>query len=63
MDKDRSEGSAKTMKGTVKEKAGDLFGDSKLKGEGKADQTEGRVQNTIGGAKDAVRDALKPGKP
>ncbi|HYE53115.1 MAG TPA: CsbD family protein [Azospirillaceae bacterium] len=59
MDKDRGEGSAKKLKGDVKEAAGNLTGDAKLRSEGRADRTEGKVQNAVGGAKDAVRDALK----
>jgi uncharacterized protein YjbJ (UPF0337 family) len=55
-DHDRVEGSAKNMGGKVKEAAGDLTGDQKLKTEGKADQMEGKVQNAVGGVKDAVRD-------
>lgn len=55
-DHDRIEGSAKNMGGKVKEAAGDLTGDEKLKAEGKADQMEGKVQNAVGGAKDAMRD-------
>ena len=59
MDKDRIEGSAEQAKGKVKEVAGKVLGDSKLEAEGKGDQVAGKVQNTVGGAKDAVRDALK----
>ena len=55
MDKDRVEGSAKQVKGSIKEKAGKVLGDSKLEGEGKADKTVGKVQNTIGGLKDSLR--------
>jgi uncharacterized protein YjbJ (UPF0337 family) len=55
MDKDRAEGSMKNMKGKVKEGAGKMFGDSKMKGEGKMDQAEGKVQNTVGGIKDTLR--------
>jgi uncharacterized protein YjbJ (UPF0337 family) len=55
MDKDRVAGSAKQVKGTVKEGVGD----AKLESEGKADKAEGKVQNAIGGLKDAVRDAVK----
>jgi uncharacterized protein YjbJ (UPF0337 family) len=35
-----------------------LTGDAKLKAEGAADKTAGKVQNAVGGVKDAVRDAL-----
>src|SRR5208282_4176098 len=59
MDKDRVEGSAKQVKGAVKETIGKVVGDAKLEAEGKADETEGKVQNAIGGLKDAVRDAAK----
>ena len=55
MDKDRIKGSAKRAKGKVKEVAGKVLGDSKLKSEGKGDQVKGKVQNTIGGIKDTLR--------
>jgi uncharacterized protein YjbJ (UPF0337 family) len=58
MDKDRVEGSAKQMKGSVKDAAGKLTGDSKLQAEGKADKVEGKIQNAVGGAKDKIREAL-----
>ncbi|HEX8166489.1 MAG TPA: CsbD family protein [Beijerinckiaceae bacterium] len=54
-DEDRVEGSMKNMKGKLKEGAGKVLGDSKLETEGKGDQIEGKVQNTIGGIKDALR--------
>jgi uncharacterized protein YjbJ (UPF0337 family) len=59
MDKDRIEGSATQAKGALKEAVGKVTGDAKLKAEGAADKAAGKVQNAIGGAKDAVRDALK----
>ncbi len=59
MDKDRIEGTAKQAKGAVKEGVGKLTGDAKLQAEGKADKAAGKIQNAVGGAKDAVRDALK----
>ena len=55
MDKDRIEGAAEQAKGKVKEVAGKITGDSKLEGEGKADQVTGKIQNTIGGIKDTLR--------
>jgi len=57
MDKDRIEGSATQAKGALKEAAGKATGDSKLKSEGAADKATGKVQNAVGGVKDAVRDA------
>ncbi len=56
MDHDRLEGSAKIVMGRVKSLFGGLLGDSKLRAEGKIDQAEGRVQNTIGGIKDTLRE-------
>jgi len=59
MDKDRIEGVGKQVKGAVKDFAGKVTGDTKLQAEGKADKAAGKVQNAVGGAKDAVRDATK----
>jgi uncharacterized protein YjbJ (UPF0337 family) len=59
MDKNRIVGSAKEIKGAVKEGVGKAIGDAKLQADGKADQAEGKVQNAIGGVNDAVREALK----
>ena len=55
VDKDRIKGSAEQAKGKVKELAGKLTGDNKLKSEGKADQFKGKVKNAVGGVKDALR--------
>ena len=55
MDKDRVVGSAKEIKGTVKQVVGKAAGDAKLETEGKADKVEGKVQNAIGGLKDTLR--------
>ncbi|WP_292051039.1 MULTISPECIES: CsbD family protein [unclassified Brevundimonas] len=54
-DKDRIEGAVKNIGGKIKEGIGNLTGDEKLKAEGNADQVEGKVQNAVGGAKDALR--------
>jgi len=56
MDKDRIDGAANQAKGAVKETAGKITGDTKLQAEGAADKLKGKVQNAVGGAKDAVRD-------
>ncbi len=58
MNKDRIQGSAEQAKGKVKEVAGKITGDSKLETEGKTDQVAGKVQNTVGGIKDAVKEAV-----
>ncbi|ALA17738.1 MULTISPECIES: CsbD family protein [unclassified Chelatococcus] len=55
MDKDRVIGSAKEAKGKVKEAVGKAVGDSKLEAEGTADKIEGKVQNAVGGLKDAIK--------
>jgi uncharacterized protein YjbJ (UPF0337 family) len=55
MDKDRIAGAAKDMKGSIKETIGKVVGDAKLQSDGRADQVEGKVQNAMGGAKDAPK--------
>ena len=55
VDKDRVVGSAKVVKGKLKEAVGKAVGDAKLELEGKADKIEGKVQNAIGGLKDAIK--------
>lgn len=55
MDKDRVIGSAKQIKGNVKQVVGKAVGDTKLETEGKADKIEGKVQNTVGGLKDTLK--------
>ena len=55
-DHDRVEGAAKNIGGKIKEAAGKVTGDERLKAEGRAEQVEGKVQNAVGGAKDSLRD-------
>jgi uncharacterized protein YjbJ (UPF0337 family) len=59
MDKDRIAGTAKQAKGAIEETAGKVLGDAKLVADGKTDKTAGKVQNAVGGVKDALKDALK----
>ena len=59
MDKDRMAGTAKQAKGSVKEMAGKVLGDSTLKAEGAAEKLAGKAQNAAGGLKDSLRDAAK----
>jgi uncharacterized protein YjbJ (UPF0337 family) len=59
MDKDRVQGGAKQVKGSVKEAIGKVTGDTKTGGEGKLETTAGKVQSGIGKAKDAIRNAFK----
>ena len=51
MDKDRIAGVAKEIKGSIKETVGKATGDAKLE----ADKVEGKIQNAIGGLKDALK--------
>ena len=55
MNKDRIAGAAKQIKGSVKETIGKAVGDAKLQSDGKADKFEGKVQNVVGGIKDALK--------
>jgi uncharacterized protein YjbJ (UPF0337 family) len=55
MNKDRVAGSAKEIKGAVKQVVGKAAGDAKLQSEGKADKVEGKVQNAIGTSKTRSR--------
>ena len=58
VDENRVEGAWDKVKGKVKEGVGKLTGDEKLQAEGKADQVAGSAKSTVGGVKDAARDAL-----
>jgi uncharacterized protein YjbJ (UPF0337 family) len=58
MDRDRVEGAAHQAKGAVKEVIGKVTGDAKTEAEGAAEKAAGKVQNSIGGIKDAAREAL-----
>lgn len=55
MDKDRIEGVAHQAKGAAKEGVGKALGDKKLESEGKVEKNAGKIQNAIGGLKDAAR--------
>ena len=54
-----SSGTADKAKGRVKEAAGALAGDQKLKSEGKADQLAGKVKDTIESVVDKAKEVLK----
>jgi uncharacterized protein YjbJ (UPF0337 family) len=49
--RDKAEGTGKDLKGRVKEGAGALTRDARLKREGRADQAEGRGQKAVGKVK------------
>ena len=51
-------GKTDELKGRVKEAAGALTGDHKLKQEGKVDQVVGKIKQTVEKVADKVKDAL-----
>ena len=55
MDKDRIPGSAKQVKGKIKESVGKALGDSKMTVEGKEEKVDGKIQNAIGSIRDEVK--------
>lgn len=57
VDENRVAGAWDKTKGAVKEGVGKVTGDEKMQAEGKADKVKGTAESTVGGAKDAVRDA------
>jgi uncharacterized protein YjbJ (UPF0337 family) len=54
------DGAIDDAKGRVKEAAGDLTDDDKLKNEGKVDKAAGSVKDKVGDAADKVKDAVHP---
>jgi uncharacterized protein YjbJ (UPF0337 family) len=63
MNEDRIDGATTTLGGRVEKGLGDLTGDRKLQSDGLLDQARGSVQNTLGGAQDALRSALDQAPP
>jgi uncharacterized protein YjbJ (UPF0337 family) len=59
MDKNRIEGAAKQVKGSIKEAIGKVTGDRVTQAEGIAEKTAGKVQENVGKAADTVKDKLK----
>ena len=62
VDKDRIAGSAKEIKGAVKQGAGKMVGDAKLESQGRAEKAEGKIQNAVGSLKDKLKDTTKAAK-
>ncbi len=56
--KDEAEGKWEQVKGTVKDKVGEVTGDRDLEAEGKAQNAEGETQETWGKVKRGVGDAV-----
>jgi len=52
-------GKTEELKGRVKEAAGALTGDTKLKHEGQVDQTVGKIKQTTEKMVDKVKEAVK----
>ena len=59
MNKDRIQGSIEQGKGKAKEIAGKVTGDTKLESEGKAQKVGGKIQNTVGGMKDTIKESAE----
>lgn len=59
MDKNRVKGAAKEASGSIKEVAGKLIGNDRLRAEGAVEKVEGKIQTKFGKAKDAVRNVLR----
>jgi uncharacterized protein YjbJ (UPF0337 family) len=50
---------AQQGKGSVKETAGKILGDEKLKAEGKMDKVEGKIRNTVAASRTACATRTK----
>lgn len=59
MNKDQVKGRVEQASGKVKEVAGRVVGNDRLKAEGQVDQVKGKVQANIGDAKKAVKDTAQ----
>jgi uncharacterized protein YjbJ (UPF0337 family) len=57
MDKNRMEGNVDKAKGSLKQAAGNITGNDRLKAEGAADKAKGEIKDAAGKAADAARDA------
>ena len=58
MDKDVIKGKAEKAKGFVKEKTGELIGNEELEAEGSAERLAGKARETLGKAKEKVKDTV-----
>lgn len=55
VNKDTLQGSAKDVGGKLKETAGNVTGDQKLRTEGVLDQIKGKLQNAVGNLRDLFK--------
>jgi uncharacterized protein YjbJ (UPF0337 family) len=58
MNKDQVKGAVKDIGGKVQEEVGKLTGNKDQEAKGLKNQVSGKVQRTIGDAKEAVKDAI-----
>ena len=58
MDKERINGAADQANGAIKETAGKVTGDTKLRVEGAIDKATGKVESAVGKARDGIRDEV-----
>ena len=56
MDSNRVKGTVDELVGIAKQKTGKLTGSTKLQVDGVVQQAKGKLENTLGKTKDAVRD-------
>jgi len=59
MNRDEIKGKSDSLKGKVKQAAGDLTDNQDLHDEGVVDEAAGKTQETIGGARRKVGEAIK----
>jgi uncharacterized protein YjbJ (UPF0337 family) len=59
MNRDELEGKAETLKGKIKQAAGDLTDDARLHDEGVADEAAGKTLDAFGHAKRKVGEAVQ----
>ncbi len=55
MNKDQVDGRLEQAKGKLKEVAGEVVGNDRLKAEGEVDQVAGKTEATVGDAKESVK--------
>jgi uncharacterized protein YjbJ (UPF0337 family) len=58
MSDDKLRGTGDELKGRLKEAAGDLTDDERLRQEGQLDQAKGQVERSVGDLKEKAADAL-----
>lgn len=59
MNRDELKGKAESVKGRMKQAAGDLTDDDRLRGEGAADELKGEAKATYGRARRKIGEAIE----